>query len=288
MPNSSSKFKYTLFADDSTLSYSFDPRSDLVIAAEVINAEMSKIYNWLLVNKIRINVDKTNYMLFNFNQRTDFPSIHIGNSTISQINKTKFLGVIFDDGLKFNFHTNHTASRVSRTVGLLNRLKHFLPVETMLRLHDSLVMPYLLYAIEIWGGTSYCHLDRVVKAQKSALRSANNLPYNSHTSPIFKHLGILKLPDLYRFRILIMMFKAIYFNTDVHFFNYLSCHSDLHLYSTRNCNNLIIPYYRRTKSQMCISYTGPKLWNALPTSLKNCTSLKVFKISLKKHIIDQY
>ena len=57
-------------------------------------------------------------------------------------------------------------------------------------------MPYLSYAVEIWGGTSSCHLDKVIKAQKSALRVANKLSHNAHTSPYFKILNILKFPDL--------------------------------------------------------------------------------------------
>ena len=53
LPNASNKFKFTLFADDSTLTYSFS-RSELQMSHQILNSELPKINHWLLVNNIRI------------------------------------------------------------------------------------------------------------------------------------------------------------------------------------------------------------------------------------------
>ena len=98
-----------------------------------------------------------------------------------------FLGVVFDENLKFDCHVDYVIGRISRTVGLLNRLKHILPDEILLRLYDSLVTPYLSYCIEVWGSVSACYMNRVLKIQKAALRAVSNLPFGSHTSPYFKN-----------------------------------------------------------------------------------------------------
>ena len=79
LPNISDKFKFTLFTDDSALTYRFNLRSESQSANEIINHKLSKIYNWLFVNKIKINIEKRSYVLFNCRQKVDFPEILIGN-----------------------------------------------------------------------------------------------------------------------------------------------------------------------------------------------------------------
>ena len=148
-------------------------------------------------------------------------------------------------------------------------------------LYNCLVTPYLTYAPVVWGGTYHCHLDKIVRIQKSALRSANNLSCNSHTSPCFKTHNLMKLPDLYRYSISVMMYKAFSYNDSIYLFNNLPTHSDIHLYSTRYRVNLVIPRYRKSKTRMSIS----QFWNALPASTTNCNSFSMFKSVIKNFFI---
>ena len=115
----------------------------------------------------------------------------------------QFLGVFFDENLKFDKHVNHISSKMSRALGMFNKVRYLIPDYIMLHLYNSLIFPYLMYAVEIWGGTSACYINKVLKVQKAAVRSMRNLPYNTHTSDHFKQLCILKLPDIYKYRILI-------------------------------------------------------------------------------------
>ena len=288
LTNTSDKFKYTLFADDSTLSYSFDPRCELLESHAVINSELSKIHNWLSINRIKVNVDKTNYVLFNYRMAIDFPTIAIGGEEVSRVDRVKFLGVIFDENLKFGDHVNYIGCKISKTVGLLNRLKHCLPDKVLLSLYDSLITPYLTYCIEVWGSASTCYIDKIVKIQKSAIRSVNNLSFNSHTSPYFGRLNILKFSQLFEYRILLLMYKAIFFNSNSCLFFNFSRHRDVHLYFTRGSTNLIIPHFLKTKTRMSISFIGPKLWNALPDLIKMSRTFSIFKRTLKYHMVQTY
>ena len=63
LPNSSNIFKFNLFADDSTVTYSFK-RNDISNVRDVVNGELENIYRWLSSNKIKINADKTNFIVF--------------------------------------------------------------------------------------------------------------------------------------------------------------------------------------------------------------------------------
>ena len=91
--------KFTLFAEDSTLTYSFS-RSDSQISQLILNTELSKINHWLLANNIKINIGKTNYMLFHYRQNVEIPEIRIGEEIVSRVESAKFLGVFLDQNLK--------------------------------------------------------------------------------------------------------------------------------------------------------------------------------------------
>ena len=83
-------------------------------------------------------------MVFNFSKKRNFPPIFIGNSELSRISSKKFVGVTFDDELKFDLHISVFARKKSCSVGLFNTLKHYMQVEAMLSLFESFVVPYLL------------------------------------------------------------------------------------------------------------------------------------------------
>ena len=79
------------------------------------------------MNKIKINIEKTNCVLFNCRRNVELPDVVIGGGVVNRVHTIRFLGVVFDENLKFNSHINYISGKVSRTVGLLNKLKHYVP-----------------------------------------------------------------------------------------------------------------------------------------------------------------
>ena len=62
LPNSSDYFTFRLFADDSNLFHTFPVRKYEIDLGE-ITLELKKVLDWCNVNKVTINLLKTNYML---------------------------------------------------------------------------------------------------------------------------------------------------------------------------------------------------------------------------------
>ena len=81
-------------------------------------------------------------------------------------------------------------TKVSKVVGLLFRLNQILPVETLVTLYSALLVPHLLYGIEIWHGALQENHDRLFKLQKKAIRAIHSLEYNQHTNEYFKSMEI--------------------------------------------------------------------------------------------------
>ena len=64
--NSSDQLKFYLFADDTNLLYA---DKNLRALENKVNAELSKIYDWLIANKLSLNIKKSNFVIFRPRQK---------------------------------------------------------------------------------------------------------------------------------------------------------------------------------------------------------------------------
>ena len=213
------------------------------------------------------------------NQR-DFPhvSIQISNQELEPAEKVKFLGVFIDNKMKFLQHSVYIASKVSRSIGIMYRVKDILPQFVLQQLYNSLVLPYFNYCITVWGGTFTTHLDRLWKLQKRCIRIVCGKPYLEHTTPLFHTIKILKLQDLYRYQLVLHFYKT---KTYVQL-------SRRHNYSTRNIQNTILPYHRLTTTQHSVAFQGSISWNRLPVDIRSSSSFLSFKKAVKQFYVNQY
>ena len=85
------------------------------------------------------------------------------------------------------------ANKISKTIGIINKLKYQLPQTTLLTIYNSLILPHLNYCLLAWGHDS----KRIHKLQEKAIRIINKSHFFSHTDPIFKKLNVLKIYDLH-------------------------------------------------------------------------------------------
>ena len=279
-PNCSDFFKYNLFADDSTLTCKFDNYDENYIKQTLEN-ELKRVEYWLNMNKIKINCSKSKFMLFSYRKNFSLHSIAFGNNIISVTNSIKFLGIEIDSNLNFRNHVNNISKKVSRVIGLLYRLNKFLPVEILRTLYFTLVMPHMMYGIEVWYGAPQYVLNRVSILQKKAIRAINSLPFNHHTHEYFKSMKLLKIDDLYKVKILSHMF--IHLDQS----NYIS-QSEIHSYNTRNRGNITTPFFNRSQSQSTWLYRGVHLWNSVPDEIKSSLTVTSFKNAIKNLLVMLY
>ena len=70
----------------------------------------------------------------------------------------KYLGVLLNSKLSWKFRIDNVALKVSRTDGVVARLRHFVPRTTLLNIYQSLILPYLTYVLAAWGQPAKTHL----------------------------------------------------------------------------------------------------------------------------------
>jgi len=123
LPNSSAFLKFNLFADDSTLSCKFS-KDCINEISDQINLNLCNLDHWLSSNEIKINTNKTNYIIFSYSSNVPVHGdIKIGEAIIHQTETTKCLGVHLDQNLRFHHHIEHISIKISKSIGILNKLK---------------------------------------------------------------------------------------------------------------------------------------------------------------------
>ena len=78
-------------ADDTNILYSDANVKNL---NNVVNTELDKLNTWFIINKLSLNVSKTNYILFGNRKVHSDPDIKIDNNKITRVSETKFLGLM--------------------------------------------------------------------------------------------------------------------------------------------------------------------------------------------------
>jgi hypothetical protein len=209
-----SKFVSIMFADDTNLlssicDFKINTHENTSDIAERINNELSKLYDWLCVNKLSLNINKTKAMVFSFKQRTlsELPKLMINNIEIENVDNTKFLGVLINRNMSWENHINCIANKLSRVNGTLCRLKNTLPSKILQMIYSALFQPHLNYGITNWGFAPESVKNRIVKLQKKAIRNVCKAKYNSHTSELFKKLKIVKFNDLLKLNCIKFLYK---------------------------------------------------------------------------------
>ena len=95
--------------------------------------------------------------------------------------------------------------KLTKTVGVLNRLNYEYPLAILKTLYNTLFLPHLNYGILLWGSET----ESIHKVQKRALRIISDNKFNAHTEPICRAERLLKVKDIYRLGIYKFYYKLI-------------------------------------------------------------------------------
>ena len=98
LPNISTKLQFYLFADDTNIYYESD---NLKSMEKTINAELKKLSLWLNLNRLALNVSKTNFVIFRSHQKIPNHNVTLlmNNKALQQKDHVNYLGVLLDQHL---------------------------------------------------------------------------------------------------------------------------------------------------------------------------------------------
>jgi hypothetical protein len=283
------------FADDTTLYMS---NSNLPELFSNVNLQISNLFKWFCANKLSLNANKTKYIIIRPRQKQcDLTGlkIYINNSELNRIGTdcdekaAKFLGISIDEHLTWKYHIAHVNSKVSRSLFAIRQVKHILPSTSLKTLYFSLIHSHLSYGLLAWGNVNQSALHRSIILQKRALRTINNANFNSHTDPLFKSSGILKLKDMYEQQVILFVFDYLSCNLPSSFLNTFTLNHDRP--NSRLTRQTDLLYVARCKSQFTGKlplYAFPIIWNRWAKKVSTAMSRYQFKMRTKLVFINEY
>ena len=127
---------------------------------------------WLRANKISLNASKTEIVLFkskNKSKITKHLNFRISGQKIIPVSKVKYLGILLDEHLNFNDQFKQLYQKLNRATGMLAKIRHYVPTNTLLNIYYSIFQSNLIYGCQVWGQNANA-LKRVSTIQNRALR----------------------------------------------------------------------------------------------------------------------
>jgi hypothetical protein len=269
LPKVSNILQSILFADDTTFYLSGSSLAEIEVT---INTELEKISDWLCLNRLSLNTEKTSFMIFRARQKPldSIPEIYINGNKIAEVHTTKFLGLKIDSHLSWNDHIQFIATKISKGAGILHKLKNDLPPICLRLLYYTLVHPHLNYCALTWMNTSKTNKVRLLKLQKKAVRSILHKPSKEPSLPLFKSMKILPVHEFIRYRGGVYIFKNRTINK---FFMYSFT---IHGHGTRNASDCYTSFNRTEISKLSLLGQTAKIWNSIPVEIRTVASVSLF------------
>ena len=160
LPNVSRYLSFFLFADDTNIYFK---HRDLIQLQKIMNRELKKVRKWLDANRLSLNIDKTNFVVFHSPQikLVEPVIIRFGKKKIKRESCVKFLGIMLDANLSWKYHIAELSKKLSRSIGFFYKIRHLVPLEILKSLYYSLFYSFVSYGIAVWGFTHKTYVQKL-------------------------------------------------------------------------------------------------------------------------------
>ena len=115
-------FNFSFSPDDTNVLFSQENLETLEL---IVNTELNNLFNWLTSNKLTLNIEKTNFVIFTFPRLIFLIMKKIRMCILEHKNCIKFLGLLINENLSWKDHVHTLTTKRSKTVALIAKLRHW-------------------------------------------------------------------------------------------------------------------------------------------------------------------
>ena len=154
----------------------------------------------------------------------------MNNQTIEFVKDYKFLRIILQNNLSWNLQTNKIIKILSRNLGIITRVAYFLPKRTLITLYYAFIFSHLNYCNIIWINSTKSNLNKLRRIQNRCIKIISKHD-TIEREELYKKYKILPIEKLYKYNVLITMYKRIKENK---YSEIIDVNRYTHNYITRN------------------------------------------------------
>ncbi|XDV28169.1 hypothetical protein PO909_031524, partial [Leuciscus waleckii] len=206
---------------------------------------------------------------------------------VALLSSAKNLGVLFDTNLSFESHVPSICKTTLFYLKHIYKLRHMLSMTNAEQLVHAFMTSRLDYCNALLGGCPARLINKLQLVQNAAARVLTRTRKYDHISPVLSTLHRLPIKHCINVKILLITYKALNGLAPQYLSELLTHFSPLRLLRSQNSGSALPPRISKsTAGGRSFSYLAPKLWNSLPSIVREAYTLCQFKSRLKTHLFD--
>ena len=247
-----------MYADDTVL---FFADRDSGVIQNVLTTELENLRAWLMENKLSLNREKTETVLFgtnaNLSKVTNY-ELSIDGFPLKRVTDYCYLGITLKANLSWHSHVDNIAMKVGRRIGMLRRLRNNLTLNAAETVCESFIRPLMEYGDSIWTCCGEQNKGRLEILQKRAARVISRYPRSDDAMESLRWDSLESRRDVHVPK---LVKKCILGKCPQFFNNYFVFNRDISSQITRQSDKLRLPKVRTECAKNYFYYYGCKVFN---------------------------
>ena len=223
----------------------------------------------------------TNHMIDQYNDIT----LSFDDKLIEKVSVFKYLGIKFDSNMSWSSHIDYLSGNISKRIGIVKRIKHFIPQETLIMLSNALVIPHFDYASSVWSNCSANDQNNLQVLHNRLARTILSADIRTPIDDLLSSVNWIRLCDRWSNHMLILIFKCIKDMCPDYLCNQFRFVHNIHDHITRShtTNTLVVPKCNSNSGKRTFLVRAASLWNNITPSIRadlDNLTLSQFKTSV--------
>ena len=275
------------YADDTEISKSTDLNSFLTNQF-IMQDCISDILTWMQSNKLKLNPEKTEFMVAGTKyslDRVPSDSISVGNNSISIQSSVRYLGVTIDSSLSMQRHISDVCRSCFLALRRISSIRPFISKQSTSTLIHASITSRLDYCNSTLTGVSSDQLSRLQRVQNCAVRLVLKKGKREHVTPMLKQVHWLPISFRIQYKLSVLAFRHFENTLPVYLSKTLQTYQPSRTLRSSSEKLLTVPFSKsKFVNDRSFSFSVPRMWNSLPSSLRDTPSLSQFKSQLKTYL----
>ena len=274
------------YADDNQIYCTFNIDVQYNIMRVKIPKIFSIISTWMRSHFLKLNPSKSEIIIFH--PASTSPYICVSrvyftpDLNLTTQSTVHLLGMTLDSCLTYDNHVTSLMKSTYNHIRNVASVRKLLSIPHIKSLVNAIIMSKLDYCNSLLYGTSSYNLTRLQLLQNSAAKVIYGRRKRDRVSDILEELHWLRVDARIHFKILCIVYRCINGPSAPPYL------TELIILKHPIPKLLAVPRTSTSHGDKAFSVSGPKLWNALPSTIRLCTSLQIFKNSLKTYFFKNF
>ena len=239
------------YADDTQIYLSFSPAL-ASSAFTSIKTCIEDIFSWMIGNKLSVNPDKTEYLLFNSKNINVPVSINFNLNTISPSECANYLDVIFQSDMSMDKHISSVVKTCFHQLREFRHIRSFIPKSDAIIFANAFIHSCIDYCNNLIYGLPKYSTNRLQKIQNSVARIVTRTSRSSHITPVNKSLHWLPVQYRINFKLCCITHLALSLKEPNYLNSLLINRLNSHSLRSSFFNPLTLPFFN--KNQMVFAH----------------------------------